>query len=133
MEAEESEYSAVLKTRNLLIFRDAQNVENGKIAPNWNVSGTRDFQPACHISISGNYVILLSGLGPLPPNFSDGQSGINLITSCLPTSRTEPAQGDMLFTDSIRFGHFPVMTATQLQCPSQIPNTNRCSPVAWPA
>jgi hypothetical protein len=28
---------------NLLIFRDAQNAENGKIAPNWNVSGTRDF------------------------------------------------------------------------------------------
>jgi hypothetical protein len=33
----------VLKTRNLLIFRDAQNA---KIAPNWNVSGTRTFQPA---------------------------------------------------------------------------------------
>jgi hypothetical protein len=40
---EESEYSALLKTRNLLIFRDAQNVKNGEIAPNWNVSGTRDF------------------------------------------------------------------------------------------
>jgi hypothetical protein len=26
--------------------RDAQNAENGKIAPNWNVSGTRTFQPA---------------------------------------------------------------------------------------
>jgi hypothetical protein len=35
-----------LKTRNLLIFRDAKNAENGKIAVNWNVSGTRDFQPA---------------------------------------------------------------------------------------
>jgi hypothetical protein len=32
-----------LKTRNLLIFRDAKNAKNGKIAPNWNVSGTRDF------------------------------------------------------------------------------------------
>jgi hypothetical protein len=31
-----AEYSAVLKTRNLLIFRDAQNAESGKIAPNWN-------------------------------------------------------------------------------------------------
>jgi hypothetical protein len=39
----ESEYSGVLKTRKLLIFRSAQNAENGKIAPNWNVSGTRDF------------------------------------------------------------------------------------------
>src|SRR5712692_6145062 len=40
---EESEYSGVLKTRNLLIFRDAKNAKNGKIALNWNVSGTRDF------------------------------------------------------------------------------------------
>jgi hypothetical protein len=32
MEAGESEYSAVLKTGNLLIFQDAQNAENGKIA-----------------------------------------------------------------------------------------------------
>jgi hypothetical protein len=43
VEAGESKYLAVLKTRNLLIFRDGQNAENGKIAPNWNVSGTRDF------------------------------------------------------------------------------------------
>jgi hypothetical protein len=28
---------------NSLIFRDAKNAEYGKIAPNWNVSGTRDF------------------------------------------------------------------------------------------
>jgi len=83
----ESEYSAVLKTRNVLIFRDAQNVENGKIAPNWNVSGTRDFQPACHISFPGNYVILLSDLAYCLPTSRDGQSGINLITSCLPTTR----------------------------------------------
>jgi hypothetical protein len=40
---EESEYSALLKTCNLLIFRGAQNARNGKIALNWNVSGTRDF------------------------------------------------------------------------------------------
>jgi hypothetical protein len=40
------EYSDLLKTRNLLIFRDAKNAEHAKIAPNWNVSGTRDFQPA---------------------------------------------------------------------------------------
>jgi hypothetical protein len=39
----ESEYLALLKTCNLLIFRDGQNAENSKIAPNWNVSGTRDF------------------------------------------------------------------------------------------
>ena len=43
LEVGESEYSAVLKTRNLLIFRNAKNAKNGKIAPNWNVSGTRDF------------------------------------------------------------------------------------------
>lgn len=43
VEAGESEYSAVFKTRNLLIFRVAQNAENCKITPNWNVSGTRNF------------------------------------------------------------------------------------------
>jgi hypothetical protein len=32
-----------LKTRKLLIFRDAKNAEHGKMASNWNVSGTRDF------------------------------------------------------------------------------------------
>jgi hypothetical protein len=39
----ESEYLKALKTRNLLIFGDTRNAEHGKIAPNWNVSGTRDF------------------------------------------------------------------------------------------
>jgi len=32
-----AEYLAVWKTRKLLIFRDAQNAENGQIPPNWNV------------------------------------------------------------------------------------------------
>jgi hypothetical protein len=36
----ESEYPGLLKTHKLLIFRDAKNAEHGKIAPNWNVSGT---------------------------------------------------------------------------------------------
>jgi hypothetical protein len=35
--------SALLKARNLLIFREAQNAGNDEIAANWNVSGTRDF------------------------------------------------------------------------------------------
>jgi hypothetical protein len=40
----ESEYSGVFKTRKLLTFRHAKNAEeHGEIAPNWNVSGTRDF------------------------------------------------------------------------------------------
>jgi hypothetical protein len=43
VEAGESEYSRVLKTRKLLIFRDAQNAVASEIAPNWNVSGTRVF------------------------------------------------------------------------------------------
>jgi hypothetical protein len=46
----ESEYSGLLKTRNLLISRDAKNAENGKIAPNWNVSGTRRISKAARIS-----------------------------------------------------------------------------------
>jgi hypothetical protein len=48
VEAGESEYVGVLKTHNLLIFRDAKNAEHGKIAPNWNVSGTRGFRFCCH-------------------------------------------------------------------------------------
>ncbi len=43
----ESEYLGVLKTRNLLIFRDAKNAEHGKIVPNWNVSGTWGFRFSC--------------------------------------------------------------------------------------
>lgn len=35
-----------LKTRNLLKMRDAQNARTAQIALNWNVSGTRTFQPA---------------------------------------------------------------------------------------
>jgi len=31
-----------LKTRKLLILLDAQNSRNAEIAPNWNVSGTRE-------------------------------------------------------------------------------------------
>jgi hypothetical protein len=40
---EDSEYPRALKTRNLLIFRNSKNAEHGKIASNWNVSGTRIF------------------------------------------------------------------------------------------
>ncbi len=43
MEAGESEYSGLLKTRKLLIFRHAKNALASGIAPNWNVSGTRLF------------------------------------------------------------------------------------------
>jgi hypothetical protein len=42
----ESECKALLKTHNLLIFRHAKNAEHCKIAPNWKLSGTWDFQPA---------------------------------------------------------------------------------------
>jgi hypothetical protein len=38
VEAGESKYSRVLKTRKLLIFRHAKNAEDSKIAANWNVS-----------------------------------------------------------------------------------------------
>ena len=49
----ESEYSDLLKTRKLLILRDAKNAENGKIASNWNVSGTRLFRWPISIFESG--------------------------------------------------------------------------------
>jgi hypothetical protein len=47
----ESEYLKVLKTRDLLIFRDAKNAEHGKIAPNWNVSGTRGLYFSIHVAV----------------------------------------------------------------------------------
>lgn len=52
VEAGESEYSRVLKTRKLLIFRDAQNAVASEIAPNWNVSGTRVFSAAASFAES---------------------------------------------------------------------------------
>jgi hypothetical protein len=59
VEAGESEYSQLLKTRKL-IFRDAKNADHGKIAANWNVSGTRDF----HFSIPVA-VLQKVGAGPM--------------------------------------------------------------------
>lgn len=41
VQAGESKQIVVLKTRNLLISRDAQNAKNSKNAANWNVSGTQ--------------------------------------------------------------------------------------------
>jgi hypothetical protein len=43
VEAGESEYSGLSKTRKLLKNRHAQKSKSAKIAPNWNVFGTRDF------------------------------------------------------------------------------------------
>jgi hypothetical protein len=40
VEAGESEYSGVLKTRKLLKYRAAQKSKNAEIALNWNVFGT---------------------------------------------------------------------------------------------
>jgi hypothetical protein len=64
-------FSAIENTE-LIDFSRRSNVENGKIVPNWNVSETRDFQPACHISFSGNYVILLSDLADRLPTSQTG-------------------------------------------------------------
>jgi hypothetical protein len=41
VQAGESKQIVVLKTRNLLISRDAQNAKNSKNAANWNLSGTQ--------------------------------------------------------------------------------------------
>jgi hypothetical protein len=64
----------VLKTRTLLILRDAKNAENGKIPPNWNVFGTRTFQPARQFreedlpSPSDFIAIVLAGQMPVARN-----------------------------------------------------------------
>jgi hypothetical protein len=71
----ESEYSGVLKTRRSLIFRHAKNAEHGKIAANWNVSGTRTFQPTrLERFLSGHYCVSLStDLGRLHSNFPESR------------------------------------------------------------
>jgi hypothetical protein len=67
----------VLKTRKLsLIFRHAKNAEHGKIAPNWNVSGTRTFQAAAQfrgedLPSPATASSLPSDFGSLPPNFPE--------------------------------------------------------------
>jgi hypothetical protein len=98
VEAGESEYSVVLKTRKLLILRDAKNAENGKIAANWNVSGTLTFQPARRFreedSFSGHYYVsLLSDLGRFAPALP-GPTGIanSLRHSGSPTRRRSSAK-----------------------------------------
>ena len=78
----------VLKTRKLLILRDARNAENGKIAANWNVSGTRAFQPARQFrekdlpspATASSFQVPFARC--LPPNPF-------LIVSGLPTNRPE--------------------------------------------
>jgi len=62
----EAEYFGLLKTRNLLIFRDAQNARNGKFASNWNVPGTRFFGERWdlrELAIGSIWLQRLSGLG----------------------------------------------------------------------
>ena len=84
VEAGESEYLGLLKTRNLLIFRDAKNAEHGKIAPNWNVSGTQGFQSAGqfvrNIFFLGNCLILPSDFCSLPPNFPESRLWTTTVT-----------------------------------------------------
>jgi hypothetical protein len=62
----ESNYYALLKTRKLLIFRNAQNARNGKFASNWNVPGTRFFAERWdlrELAIGSIWLQRLSGLG----------------------------------------------------------------------
>jgi len=70
-------------TLNLLILRDAKNAEHGRIAANWNVSGTRDFQPA--VQICEEFTSPLSTSYPrvtfaCRPNFPEGRfTGLMLV------------------------------------------------------
>jgi hypothetical protein len=77
-ETGESEYSGALKTPRLLIFRHAKNAEHGKTAANWNVFGTRTFQPARRFrekdSFSSRYYVSVSSdLGRLLSSFPESR------------------------------------------------------------
>jgi hypothetical protein len=83
----ELEYSGILKTRKLLILRPAKNAEHAKIAPNWNVSGTWDFQ-------SGNE--FLEEGRDTPATASSFQL---TLACCLPTCQNS-------FLDKFWFAHY---------------------------
>ena len=92
VEEGESEYLGVLKTRKLLFFRDGQNAENGKIAVNWNVSGTRGIRLSERFSVEE----LISRASRL-------HSQVIIIQQSLHSSQN-PASGQWLAFDQILNG-----------------------------
>jgi hypothetical protein len=60
--------------RNLLIFRDAENAKNGKIAANWNVSGTWTFQPVRQFR--GKIPLSRSDFRQLLPSFPEARLSV---------------------------------------------------------
>ena len=73
-----------IENAELINFRDAQNAENDEIAPNWNVSGTRDSQftiPLEYIDASLILSQLLAGtmLQRSLPYFFRSRDGGSLI------------------------------------------------------
>jgi hypothetical protein len=64
----ESEYSDVLKTCKLLIFRHARNALASGIAPNWNASGTPLFRWPIRIFNSLRAVLQLPRTGLMTQN-----------------------------------------------------------------
>jgi len=97
VEAGESEYSGVLKTRKLLIFRNAKNAENCQIASSWNVSGTWDFQPANEFLEEDRYS---------PATASSFQL---TLARCLPTCQNA-------FLDNFRFADHPPRIVRNVLC-----------------
>src|SRR3989442_865441 len=71
-----AEYLSLFETLYFLIFLEAKYAENGRNAANWNVSGTRDFQPA--VQICEEFTSPLSTSYPrvtfaCRPNFPEGR------------------------------------------------------------
>ncbi len=82
----ESEYSGALKTRKLLVFRDAKNAEHGRIGPNWNVSGTRDFHFSCQFCGVAGWAALRSS--SISARTGSGAADNTRSLSSYPVART---------------------------------------------
>ena len=82
----ESECSGALKTRKLLVFRDAKNGEHGRIGPNWNVSGTRDFHFSCQFCGVAGWAALRSS--SISARTGSGAADNTRSLSSYPVART---------------------------------------------
>jgi hypothetical protein len=90
----------VLKIRKLLIFRDAKNAEHGKIALNWNVSGTQTFHHARQFREEG----LPS---PATPNSFPEHGTIKALIVAVAAERASKQEGQQNDLEEVLFGRLP--------------------------
>ena len=75
-----------LKTRKLLILRPAKNGQYYKIAPNWNVSGTRDLNFTMPAGAHGSMAAQVFASDAYPETFRRGIPTFFWLTSFMSTT-----------------------------------------------